>query len=133
MPSARVPAAMTPEQQQDSLDALNRPQQTAHHVVGAGSLEFAVDWARNRPIPSAAPSRIVFPGESLEGLDAVADQLKSQAQTKGVSVEGFVIRLGRTDQVGPGQIVVLQDDEVKRCCRRFGSVLLSMTLEHRSG
>lgn len=84
------------------------------HVVGAGSLEFAVDWARNRPIPLAAPSRVLFPGESLEGLDAVADQLKSQAQTKGVSVEGFVIRLDRSDPDAPGQIVVVQDDEVKR-------------------
>lgn len=91
-------------------------------AVGAGKLEFAVDWARNRPVPSGVPTRVLFPAEALQGLDAVADQLKSQAQTKGVSVEGFVIRLDRSETQGPGQIVVLQDDEVKR---------VSVTLDER--
>jgi len=62
--------------------------------IGAGTLELTTTWARNRKPPEQIPSRVAFPAESLEGLDAVAEQMRSQAQTKRFSVHGFVNSLG---------------------------------------
>ncbi len=77
-------------------------------AIGAGALDFSIGWARNRRPPERTVSRIVFPAEALEGLDAVADRMKSEAQTKGFLVEGYVTRLDRSgDADGPGDVIVV--------------------------
>lgn len=93
-------------------------------AIGGGSLEFAVAWARNRKTPDQLVSRVMFPVEALEGLDVVADRMRSRAQTKGFAVEGYVTRLDRLpgDTVGPGNILVVPSARTTSCAAsRFTS------------
>lgn len=107
-------------------------------VIGAGALELSVSWARNREAPEQLPARVVFPAEALEGLDAVADQMKSRAQTKAFAVEGYVTRLdrpaGQTD--GPGDVVLVpsDDDELRRVSVHLGAASYTEAIRaHQNG
>ncbi len=77
-------------------------------AVGAGALELSVSWARNRKPPAAKlPSAVCFPAEALDGLDAVAEEMRGRAQTKGFALEGIVTRLDREGEArAPGDIVL---------------------------
>ncbi|GAB5545419.1 MAG: hypothetical protein SangKO_051790 [Sandaracinaceae bacterium] len=82
-------------------------------VIGGGSLELSVSWARNRPPPPSTVSRVQFPAETLDGLDAVVDRMRGRGQTKAFSVQGFVTRLDRPafDVDAPGDVVLVPSGE----------------------
>lgn len=77
--------------------------------IGRGSLELSVSWSRNRKAPEKFPSQVQFPAEALDGLDAVVDQMRGRAQTKGFRLEGYVTKLSRPagEADAPGDIVLV--------------------------
>ena len=89
-------------------------------AVGAGALELSVSWARNRKPPAAKlPSAVCFPAEALDGLDAVAEEMRGRAQTKGFALEGIVTRLDREGEArAPGDIVLWPSGDEARDLRR---------------
>lgn len=81
---------------------------TMRAAIGDGSVSFEMTWARNRRAPRKASGVLEFPSEALEGLDAVAEELKSRGETKGFRLFGYVNRLQRGGEAaGPGNIAVL--------------------------
>lgn len=88
-------------------------------AIGAGSLELSVSWARNRKPPERLASRVQLPAEALDGLDAVAEQMRGRAQAKGFALVGYVTRLDRAVEVdAPGDIVLVPTGEDWRDLRR---------------
>lgn len=78
-------------------------------AIGAGSLEVSVSWARNRKPPEKLAAKVHFPAEALDGLDAVVEQMRSRAQTKGFRLGGYVTKLSRPpgEADAPGDIVLV--------------------------
>ncbi|NJK33112.1 MAG: hypothetical protein HC927_12290 [Deltaproteobacteria bacterium] len=84
-----------------------------------GSVEFGVTWARNRRVPSVN-STVIFPSESLAGLDAVADEMRRRVKTSGFEVIGYVTRLERpepTADMGGGIALVPTEGETRELKR----------------
>lgn len=75
---------------------------------GAGMLEVSVAWSQNRRPPEGVVSSVRFSGESLVGLNAVAEAMRGQAKARDFEVVGYVTRLARHERdTGPGEVVIV--------------------------
>ncbi len=75
---------------------------------GSGAIELCMSWARNRPVPETASS-VRFPSEALVGLGAVAEAMRSRAETRGFEMQGYVAKLARPpgESGGEGDVVIV--------------------------
>jgi hypothetical protein len=75
----------------------------------SAQLEWSVRWSRNRQAPTHAVSQVRFSAEALDGLHAAAEAMRSQSQSIGYEVVGYVAKLSRAagHSPGPGEVVVV--------------------------
>jgi hypothetical protein len=73
-----------------------------------GSLEVSTTWSRSRPAPKIPKSRVRIDQSFFPTFSAAAKTLRERSPTKGVAIEGLVIRLEQQGGPGkPGEVVIL--------------------------
>ena len=85
-------------------------------VSPAEGLEVRVAWSRTRPRSNAAPSRVFLGSDTIPLIQEAARLFRDTEPVEDVEIEGFVTRLARRPDQGPGEITLegLVDGDLRR-------------------
>ncbi len=85
-------------------------------VSPAEGLEVRVAWSRARPRSDAAPSRVFLGSDTIPLIQEAARLFRDTEPVEDIEIEGFVTRLARRPDQGPGEITLegLVDGDLRR-------------------